>query len=594
MKKLHTVGWFIAGFVGFGLASMGCSSLIGINDVPNPAGDGGGGGTDGTVGGGDGSHPQGDSGGGGGQDGAGGGGDSAPGVDAKADGGTKPPPDGGGSPDVGSSVLEYHNNPARDGHYIDPLMTTTYAANLKFDTTFGSPTAPGVPIQGPLWGQVLYAQNGVGGKGTFYVADDGNDVYAIDEATGSTDWFKTPLLTPASTGQCPGNIQPLGITSAPYIDMSSRTMYLAAATGTATSGIKTYMIYALSIDDGSTVSGWPIDVSTLTSSGGTAFNPGPQNQRGGLALLNGYLYVDFGGQDGDCGNYNGWVVAVPVADPSKATGFATAAQGGGMWTVAGLVSDGTDMFSVSGNATGGSGTNWSDYESEGVFRFTNGTAFDPTNTKNWFSPTNWQSLDGSDTDLTGAGPLALDVPGATPSALVVAMGKSGVMHLLDRSNLGGIFSGGNGVTGEGINSAQVGTQDLRGAAAAYTTSTGTYIVVHTDGNGQSCPMGSGNLVAVQITATSPPTIQPAWCANSGGSGSPIVTTTDASGSNAIVWVVGAEGSNQLTGWDGNTGASIFNGGGLGMDNVIHWTTPIDANGRIIVGSSDKVYAFTGM
>jgi hypothetical protein len=210
-----------------------------------------------------------------------------------------------------------------------------------------------------------------------------------------------------------------------------------------------------------------------------------------------------------------------------------------------------------------------------------------------YAPTNWQSLDGSDTDLTGAGPLVLDVPGATPSALVIAMGKSGVMHLLDRANLGGIFQGGNGTTGEGVYSNQVCNGQLRGAAAAYTTSKGTFVAVHCDGGGSNCPGGGGDLVAVQIASASPPAFKTVWCANSGGNGSPIVTTTDTSGSNAIVWIVGTEGSNQLTGWDGEKGTSVFNGEGVTMDNVIHWTTPIEVKGRVIVGANDKIYAFTG-
>jgi len=56
--------------------------------------------------------------------------------------------------------------------------------------------------------------------------------------------------------------------------------------------------------------------------------------------------------------------------------------------------------------------------------------------------------------------------------------------------------------------------------------------------------------------------------------------------------VGAEGTNQLTAWDGETGTQLFNGGGYTMDNVIHWTTLIDVAGRLIVGSNDKLYAFT--
>jgi hypothetical protein len=503
----------------------------------------------------------------------------------------------GAAPDsginAGASVLQYHLHASRDGHYVDPLMTPTYASSLVLDTTFVGKNGPGVAIQGPLWGQVLYVENGIGGKGTYYAADDGNDVYAIDESTGKIVQSLTPLaMSAGNAGSGCGNVSPVGITSAPYIDLASRTMYLAAAVGTG-SGIMTYEIHALSIDDLKEAPGWPIDVSTIQGTGGVTFNPPPEGQRGGLALLNGILYVAWGGEDGDCGDYHGWVVTVPVANPKAATGYATAAQGGGIWAVGGLASDGVDMFAVTGNATGGNGSAWADYESEAVIRFHGGSAFDPTKTTDFFTPSNWQSLDGSDTDLVGAGPLVVDVPGATPSSLVVALGKSGVMHLLDRSNLGGIGTG-NGTTGEGLTSAQIGSGQLRGAAATYTTSTGTYIVVHTDGSGTSCPNGtSGDLVAVRITPTSPPEINTVWCASSGGNGSPIVTTTDSAGSNPIVWIVGTEGSNQLTGWDGEKGTSLFNGGGITMDTVIHWTTPIEVKGRIVVGATDKLYAFTG-
>jgi hypothetical protein len=578
MTVARRLGLWLVFALAAGLATEGCGLVIGIGDVPTPAGgvdagidatqDGKSPREDGPITNADGRTPA---------DSAGGG----------KDGSTTAPPDTG-PPDVGASVLEYHVHPSRDGHYVDPLMTPTYAASLTLDTTFDG------TIGGPLWGQVLYVENGVASKGTFYVADDSNNVYAIDETTGKPVVSKTPLAMSAGQyGSGCGNVSPVGITSAPYIDLSTRTMYLAAAVGTG-SGVMTYQIHALSIDDLSEVSGWPIDVTTITGTGGVTFNPPPEGQRGGLALVNGMLYVSWGGEDGDCGDYHGWVITVPVSNPKMATGYATAAQGGGIWAVGGLTSDGTDLFAVTGNATGGSGSAWADYQSEAVIRFHDGTSFNPASTTDFFTPSNWQSLDGSDTDLVGAGPLVIDVAGATPSSLVVAMGKSGVMHLLDRSNLGGIGTG-NGTTGEGLYSAQIGSGQLRGAAATYTTSSGTYIVVHTDGSGTSCPGGmSGDLVAVQITATSPPGINTVWCVNSGGNGSPIVTTTDSSGSNPIVWIAGTEGSNQLTGWDGITGAAVFNGAGVTMDTVIHWTTPIEVNGRIIVGSSDKLYVFTGM
>jgi hypothetical protein len=492
-----------------------------------------------------------------------------------------------GGVNAGASVLQHHLNLSRDGHYIDPLMTPAYAAAMQIDTSFDG------TIQGPLWGQPLYVENGVKGKGTYYVADDNNDIYALDETTGLPDWKLTPLaMSAGQAGSGCGNVTPVGVTGTPIIDLDRRIMYFVAAVGIA-SGIQSHEIYAISIDDGTTVKGWPIDANDIMSSSGAKvqFNPQPQGQRSAMALLNGYLYASWGGEDGDCGVYHGWVVSVPVTNPKGATGFATAAQGGGMWAVGGLASDGIDVFAVSGNATGGSGSTWADVQSEAIFRFHDGTAFDASKTSDFFSPSNWQGLDGSDSDLVGAGPLVVDVAGATPSALVIAMGKSGVLHILDKANLGGVGTG-NGTTGEGLWSDHVAGSAIRGAAASFTTSKGTYVALRADGNGTGCPGAGGDLIVGQITATNPPTFKTVWCASSGGNGSPIVTTTDAAGSNPIVWIVGTEGTNKLTGWDGMTGANIFNGGSTAMDTVIHWTTLLDVKGRLIVGSSDKVYAFT--
>jgi len=66
-----------------------------------------------------------------------------------------------------------------------------------------------------------------------------------------------------------------------------------------------------------------------------------------------------------------------------------------------------------------------------------------------------------------------------------------------------------------------------------------------------------------------------------GKGSPWVTTTDGT-NNAIVWVVGAEGDQRLHGYNGDTGAVIYAGGGPNelMANTRKWNTGIVARARI--------------
>ena len=130
--------------------------------------------------------------------------------------------------------------------------------------------------------------------------------------------------------------------------------------------------------------------------------------------------------------------------------------------------------------------------------------------------------------------MLIDVPGATPSQLVLALGKDGNAYLLNRNNLGGIAVPVAQLSVDGV---------IRGqSSATYHTSQGTYFGFR----------GSNEIKAYKITATSPPTHrlrlerEPDW------QGSPWVTTTDGT-NNAIVWVVGAEGDQRLHGYNGDTG-----------------------------------------
>ena len=91
-------------------------------------------------------------------------------------------------------------------------------------------------------------------------------------------------------------------------------------------------------------------------------------------------------------------------------------------------------FVATGNTINTGGT-WSG--GEAVIRFQPGPIFSG-NPSDYWAPTNWFELDAQNQDLGSSGPLLVDVPGATPSSLVVAMGKDDNAYLLNRSNLGGI------------------------------------------------------------------------------------------------------------------------------------------------------------
>jgi hypothetical protein len=174
--------------------------------------------------------------------------------------------------------------------------------------------------------------------------------------------------------------------------------------------------------------------------------------------------------------------------------------------------------------------------------------------------------------------VLINLPGATPSQLALALGKDGKAYLLNRNNLGGITAP--------VASANVANSVRGQSAATYRTSQGTYFVFRNSNSAVS---------AYKITATNPPRIIPAWTVSQNGQGSPWVTTTDGT-NNAIVWVVGSEsgGDQRLHGYNGDTGAVVYAGGGANelMTNTRKWNTGIVGRGRIYFAASNKVYAFT--
>src|SRR5262249_36497974 len=157
-----------------------------------------------------------------------------------------------------------------------------------------------------------------------------------------------------------GNIDPLGVTGTPTIDLASRILYLDAMT-TPDGGItKKHLIFALGVDSGALIPDWPVDVNASASFNGVAFDSSVQNQRGALQLLNDTLYVPYGGHSGDCGSFHGWVVGVPVVTPAAVQAWATRALGGGAWSVSGVATDGISLYVATGNTF--HAVNWSDGE----------------------------------------------------------------------------------------------------------------------------------------------------------------------------------------------------------------------------------------
>src|SRR5262245_7721558 len=460
------------------------------------------------------------------------------------------------------NVTQEHNHLSRDGLYVDSAFTRTAAANLRRDLNFNG------TILGSVYAQPLYIENGPGGAAMIIVATETNRVYALNAGTGNVIWQRS-VGPPVTSGLPCGNINPLGITGTPVVDLASRSLFFDAMV--AGSRVK-HLIFSLNVDTGATRSGWPVHVNSKARYNGLTFTSSIQNQRAALGLLNGVVYVPYSAHLGDCGDYHGWVVGVPINNPSSVTAWATSARGGGIWGHGGIASGGTNVLAVTGNTytTGQWGNG------EAVIRLKPNLTFSG-DTKDYFAHTNWFELDANEKDLGGCGPIVLDVSGATPSKLVLALGKDGKAYLLNRNNFGGI--------GGQVAQAQVATSVRGQAAATYRTRQGTYFVFRAT---------TGEIVSYKITPTNPPTIVTMWSSTKNGQGSPWVTTTNGT-DNAIVWVVnsGAAGDQRLRGLNGDTGAVVYNGGGTNelMSGTIRYNTGIVARGRIYFAGTSKVYAF---
>lgn len=477
----------------------------------------------------------------------------------------------GGTAVVGDSVLMHHKNLNRDGVYVEPALTKAAAAGLTRDPTFN------VTLPDPndlVYAQPLFLDGGATGKDLVFVVTEANNVYALDGASGAVVWKKN-VGVPVPLAKMPcGNIDPYGITGTPVIDFPSRTLFFDAMNTPDGGTTLHHQIFALSIDDGSIRTGWPVDVGAKAKSGATTFNVAPQGERGALAVLGGTLYVSYGGLYGDCGDYHGWVVAVPLADPTTVQAWATTAQAGGSWAMGGVTSDGTNLYIGTGNTMGANGV-WGG--GDAIIRFTPGATF-PGATPEYWSPKNWVTLDNQDLDM-GSAPIVFNLPGATPQQLALIFGKDGNAYLANPNNLGGVS--------DPLATFKAATNEIICAPALYTTSTATYVAYK--GAGAKCTTGSGAVSTLKIVPGSPPTLAGSWCAP-GGNSSPMVTTSDGT-HDVIVWSPGSESDMLLHGYDGDTGAVVFGGGGVKIPNMRRYNTPIAAKGRIFVAADFTVVAF---
>ena len=221
------------------------------------------------------------------------------------------------------------------------------------------------------------------------------------------------------------------------IDPATSTIYVVHYTSTDATNYA-YYLHALDLATGAEKFNGPVQIQATVTGTGWAGEDNPVNnqlafqadghlQRPGLLLLNGTVYVAFGSH-GDIGPWHGWLVGYDAGTLQQTKIFNTTADNAGgasIWQGGrGLAADPDgNIYVATGNGTWNGLNSWG----ESVLKIRSSDL----SLTDFFTPFEWISLNGNDTDLGSSGPIL--VPGTN---LLCAIGKEGVLFLLDETNLG--------------------------------------------------------------------------------------------------------------------------------------------------------------
>lgn len=282
-----------------------------------------------------------------------------------------------------------------------PVTKLTVAASAKLDAAIYASPLVLRDAPGPL----------------VIAATENNSLYALRN-NGSVVW-RRHIGTPVDGGTLPcGNINPTGMTGTPAYDASSGLVFVVAfLTG------HHHELVAVDARTGAVAWTKPVDPP--------GSHPEVEQQRAALLVSGGRVWVAYGGLDGDCGPYHGYLVGVATNGQGSLLIYQVpSSREAGIWTPAGPAADDSGHIYVSvGN--GAQTDPKANYDmSDSVIEL-------DQNLKvvSFFAPATWAKENARDLDLGTTGPLLL------PDGRVFVAGKAGNAYLLQQGNLGGL--GGN-------------------------------------------------------------------------------------------------------------------------------------------------------
>ena len=504
-----------------------------------------------------------------------------------------------------AGVFTYHNDLSRDGvNSQEYALTTANVATATFGKLFSCATDGAMYAQ-PLWVANLPMQGGA--HNVILAATTHDTVYAFDaDASSCVKYWSVSLLGigetyVSSSDVGTGDIQPdIGIIGTPVIDPGSNTLYVISKSKTsgttctlATSCFQ--RLHALSLTDGSEKFGGPVNITSAisvvgtgdgSSGGNVAFNTLRQNQRPGLVLSNGVVYVAWASH-GDNTPYHGWVIGFDKTTLARVATFNANPNGSdaGIWMGGGAPAADTsgNLYFLTGNGTFDVNSGGTDY-GDSTVKLSTASGL---SVAGYFTPADQQNLEEGDSDHgSGGAAILVDQPAGPHQHLVIGGGKEGNFFLLDRDNMGGYGANFNPVDSNAVQ--KFAERDAIFSTAAFFNNA-LYIA------GVSGPLKS---FAFNTTTGLFNTAQTSQSAGTFGFPGATPSVSARGTTNGIVWAI--DNGQYCTQQSPGCGAAVLHAfdatqlsselwnstqaAGDSAGNAVKFTVPTVANGKVYIGT----------
>jgi len=250
----------------------------------------------------------------------------------------------------------------------------------------------------------------------------------------------------AYVGQGYGDIMPeVGVTGTPVIDPTTNTLYVVSKSvvpsGSPATSTFYQRLHAIEITTGNEKFSGPMPITaTYPRAGGTdTFSARQQNQRPGLALVNGTVYIAWASHE-DTTPYYGWVIGYNAATLSQTSvlNVTPNAGSGGIWMGGGApaADSGGNLYLITGNGQFDANSTTAPNNDYGDSFLQLSPSLGITS---YFTPSDQASDAANDSDFgSGGSAVVLNLTSGTLKHLVIGGGKDTYLYLLNGDSMGGL------------------------------------------------------------------------------------------------------------------------------------------------------------